>query len=170
MVLRSPGPIAAAVVLSIVFAGCDEEGGGKIIAVGVSSPTPVVSAAVVPSTLPFQILPVLGCPFASPFASNFSLIVEPAGVDLILTEVGLQFVDAFGAVSPLTFSQNDLTLLFGSPVVTAGMQRSFPFQTKFGCGFTAFPQLMIGRFVFTDRRGGQMERTLTAQVNNSPPR
>ena len=167
MVLRSPGPIAAAVVLSLVLAGCDENQSAKVSVFGVSSPTPVVNTAVVPSTLPFQILPVLGCPFASPFASNFSLFVEPAGVDLILTEVGLQFVDAAGVVSPLTFSQNDLTLLFGSTVVTAGMQRSFPFQTRFGCGFTSFPQLMIGRFVFTDRSGGGMERTMTARLNSS---
>ena len=166
MVLRSPGPIAAAVVLSFVLAGCDENHSAKVSVFGVS-PSPVVNTAVVPSTLPFQILPVLGCPFASPFASNFSLFVEPAGVDLILTEVGLQFFDASGVVSPLTFSQNDLTLLFGSTVVTAGMQRSFPFQTRFGCGFTSFPQLMIGRFVFTDRSGGGMERTMTARLNRS---
>ena len=170
MVLRSPGPIAAVVVLSIVVAGCDEQAGGKGVVRGVLAPTPAVSAAVVPSTLPFQILPVLGCPLASPFASNFSLIVEPAGVDLTLTEVGLQFVDSSGAVSPLTFSQSDLTLLFGSPVVTAGMQRSFPFQANFGCGFTSSPQLMIGRFVFTDRRGGRVERTVTVRVNGQPPR
>ena len=167
MVLRSPGPIAAVIVLSIVVAGCDEQAGGKAVVRGVLEPTPEVSvsAAVVPSTLPFQILPVLGCPLASPFVSNFALIVEPAGVDLTLTEVGLQFVDSSGAVSPLTFSQSDLTLLFGSPVVTAGMRRSFPFQASFGCGFTSFPQLMIGRFVFTDRRGGRMERTVTVRVN-----
>jgi hypothetical protein len=167
MVLRSPGAIAAGVVVSCVLAGCDDHNGVKVVASGVSAPTPVVNTAVVPSTLPFQILPVLGCPFASPFASNFSVIVEPSGVDLILTEVGLQFVDALGAVSPLTFSQNDLTLLFGSTVVTSGMQRSFAFRTTFGCGFTAFPQLMIGRFVFGDRSGGRTERTMTVRLNNS---
>jgi hypothetical protein len=167
MVLRSPGAIAAGVVLSCALAGCDDQNGGKVTVYGVSAPTPVVNTAVVPSTLPFQMLPVLGCPFASPFASNFSLIVEPADVDLILTEVGLQFVDASGAVSPLTFSQNDLTLLFGSTVVTAGMQRAFAFRSNFGCGFTSFPQLMIGRFVFGDRSGERTERTLTARMNSS---
>ena len=167
MVLRSPGAIAAGVVLSCLFGGCDDLNGVKAIVSGVSAPSPAVSTAVVPSTLPFQILPVLGCPFASPFASNFSVIVEPAGVDLVLTEVGLQFLDASGAVSPLTFSQNDLTLLFGSTVVTSGMQRSFAFRTSFGCGFTSFPQLMIGRFVFGDRSGGLVERTLTVRLNNS---
>ena len=167
MVLRSPGAIAAGVVWSCVLAGCDDLNGVKAVVSGVSAPTPVVSTAVVPSTLPFQILPVLGCPFASPFASNFSVIVEPAGVDLILMEVGFQFVDASGAVSPLTFSQNDLTLLFGSTVVTSGMQRSFAFRTHFGCGFTSFPQLMIGRFVFDDRSGGRVERTMTARLNSS---
>ena len=129
-----------------------------------SSPTPVVSATVVPSTLPFHVTPVFGCPFASPFASSFSVFVEASSLDLLLTEVGFRFVDAAGAVSPLTFRRDDLTVLFDSLVVTAGRSRHFAFQLNFGCGFRSDPESMFGRFEFVDRRGGWIERTVTADL------
>lgn len=168
MTFRSLSPTAVGLVLIALSAtACDEIDDRNFIGPrGLSAPSAAVSTLVIPSTLPFQILPVLGCPFASPFASNFSVIVEPAGVDLVLAEVGFQFLDGDGFVSPLTFSQSDLNLLFGSTVVSAGIRRTFAFQSHFGCGLRSAPRRMTGRFRFGDWNGGTLERGVEAQFAN----
>jgi hypothetical protein len=164
MLFRSPRFAALLVVSTLAAAACDEVDDNVFIGPkGVAGPSHVVSTFVIPSTLPFHVMPVVGCPFASPFASNFSVIVDPLGVDLILTEVGLQFFDADGFVSPLTFSQSDLTLLFGSTIVTSGIRRTFAFDSRFGCGLRSSPRAMTGRFVFADRDGDRFERTVHAR-------
>jgi hypothetical protein len=168
MLFRSPG-FRAAVLVSVLplgLAACDDNDEMQVLGPGPVGLTTsvVVNTLVVPSTLPFQIMPVAGCPFASPFVSNFTIIVDASGVDLVLTEVGFQFIDNAGFVSPLTFSQNDLTLLFGSTVVTTGMQRTFGFQPQFGCGFVGTPHLMNGRLNFVDRTGKRFQRHVTARL------
>jgi hypothetical protein len=153
--------------MAIATAACDEGTRGAIVANGFASPSTVVNAAVVPSTLPFQILPASGCPFASPFASAFSLVVDHRGpVDLLLHEAGFQFIDAGGLVSPLFFTTTDLTLLFGSTFVSAGTSRTFDFRTQFGCQFRSSPHRLAGRLVLVDRHGERHERTISARIGN----
>lgn len=122
--------------------------------------TPTVNTLVIPATtLPFEVMPVLGCPSAPPFGSHFSLLVNPVNVDLTMTEVGLQFVDTSGIVSPVNFGPNDLGVLFGSTTVIAGVGRTFSFDTNFGCSFRANPHVMRGRAVFVNPLGRRIERT-----------
>jgi hypothetical protein len=126
-----------------------------------------VNTLVIPATtLPFQIMPVLGCPFAPPFTSHFSVVVNPVDVDLRLAEVGLQFVDTAGIVSPVTFRENDLGVLFGSTHVAAGVHRTFPFQATFGCNFQTTPHVMRGRAVFINPHGRRFEQTFEGRFRD----
>lgn len=154
--------------MPLLFAACDELDDDVLLAPsGGKFAAPTVNTLVIPATtLPFQILPVLGCPFAPPFASRFSLLVDPIDVDVTMTEVSVQFVDTVGIVSPVSFNQNDLTVLFGSTHVAAGIQRTFPFQTNFGCNFQTVPHVLRGRAVFVNPNGHGMERTFEGRFGN----
>ena len=157
---------AILLVMSVSFAGCDELEDDVLLAPsGDGFVTPTVNTLVIPATtLPFQILPVLGCPFAPPFVTHFSVVVNTVGVDLTLAEMGFQFVDTAGFVSPLAFSQKDLAVLFGSTRVAAGIQRSFPFETNFGCTFQGTPHVMRGRAVFINPLGTRIERSFERRL------
>jgi hypothetical protein len=155
-------------VMPLLFAACDDLDDDVLLApTGSKFAAPTVNTLVIPATtLPFQILPVLGCPFAPPFVSRFSLLVDPIDVDLTMTAVGLQFVDTAGIVSPVSFDQSDLTGLFGSTHVAAGVQRTFPFQATFGCNFQTTPHVLRGRAVFVNPHGNRMERTFEGRFGN----
>ena len=160
--------VAILLVMPLLFAACDELDDDVLLApTGSRFAAPTVNTLVIPATtLPFQILPVLGCPFAPPFISRFSLLVDPIDVDLTMTEVGLQFVDTAGIVSPVFFDKNDLTVLFGSTHVASGIQRTFPFQATFGCDFQTTPHVLRGRAVFVNPHGNRMERTFEGRFGN----
>jgi hypothetical protein len=168
--LRSLPRTSAAIllVMPLLFAACDELDDDVLLApTGSRFAAPTVNTLVIPATtLPFQILPVLGCPFAPPFLSRFSLLIDPVDIDLTMTEVGLQFVDTAGIVSLVSFNQNDLSGLFGSTHIAAGIQRTFPFQASFGCNFQTTPHVLRGRAVFVNPDGHWMERTFDGRFGN----
>jgi hypothetical protein len=157
-------------VMSLSLVACDDIKLEDDVLVGPSGDrfvTPTVNTLVIPATtLPFQIMPVLGCPSAPPFASHFSLVVNPITVDLTMTEVGLQFVDTAGIVSPVHFGRNDLAVLFGPTTIIAGVGRTFPFNTNFGCSFRATPHLMRGHAVFVNPHGTRVEQTFEGRFGN----
>jgi len=127
-----------------------------------------ISPMLVPPMIPFHILPVFGCPLTSPFATNFSLVIDQRdGIDVFVHEVGFRFVDGTGFDSPLILGQSDLATLFGTTLVVAGTSRTFPFQPRFGCGLSSTPRLMIMRLLLLDRLGRRHERTLTAHAEES---
>ena len=155
--------VAILVVMSLSLVACDDiklEDDVLVAPSGDRFVTPTVNTLVIPATtLPFQIMPVLGCPSAPPFTSHFSLVVNPVHVDLTMSEVALQFLDSSGIVSPVNFGPTDLSVLFGSTAVLAGVGRTFAFNTHFGCGFQTDPQVMRGRAVFINRQGRRVEQT-----------
>jgi hypothetical protein len=153
--------------MSLSFVACDEiapEDQELTAPSGTGFVTPTVNTLVIPATtLPFDVMPVLGCPFAPPFKSRFSVVVNPVGADLTLNEVGLHFVDTAGFVSPVMFNENDLVALFGSTKVFAGISRTFAFHTDFGCNFHGTPHVLRGKAVFVNPVGKRMERTFEGQ-------
>ena len=164
MTRRARPFLPATLLLTLLAAAaCDDDGmRGTFVARGVSAPSPSVSALVVPSTLPFQILPVAGCPFAPPYGSTFSLVIDGGGFDLLLYEAAFRFLDRSGRASPLTFSQADLSLLFGSTAIASRSSRTFAFQPQFGCGLTGAPHSMSARIVLVDRHGTPFVRNVRA--------
>ena len=147
-----PRPSAAIVlVMSLSLVACDDVKLEDDVLVGPSGDrfvTPTVNTLVIP------------------FASHFSLVVNPISVDLTMTEVGLQFVDTAGIISPVTFGQNDLSVRFGSTTIIAGVGRTFPFDTNFGCSFRATPHVMRGRAVFVNPHGRRVEQTFEGRFGN----
>jgi hypothetical protein len=135
----------------------------------VSSPPPPngfnISPALMPPTIPFHILPVFGCPSASPFETRFSLVIDQRdGIDVSMHEVDFRFIDGSGFESPLILGERDLAALFGSTLVVGGTSRTFPFQPRFGCGLSSTPRLMVMRLLLFDRHGRSHERMLTAHA------
>ena len=165
-----PTGVAILAMLSLSLTACDDiklEGDALVTPSSVGFVTPAVDTFLIPATtLPFQVMPVLGCPSYPPFTSHFSLIVNPVNVDLTMTDVGFQFVDTFGIVSRLNFGPNDLSVLFGSTTVIAGVARTFLFTPNFGCGFQATPHLLRGRAVFLNPHGRRAERTFEARFGS----
>jgi hypothetical protein len=161
---------AIILVMSLSFVACDDiklEDDVLTAPSGDGFVTPTVNTLVIPATtLPFQIMPVQGCPSAGRFGSHFSLLVNPINGDLTMTEVGIQFVDTAGIVSPVNFGQDDLRVLFGSTTVIAGVERTFPFNANFGCSFQAAPHLMRGRAVFVNPLGRRVERTFEGRFGS----
>src|SRR5262245_11075680 len=153
--------VAILLVMSLSFMACADiklEDDVLTAPSGTGFVQPTVNTLVIPATtLPFQIMPVQGCP--SSFVAHFSLVVRPINADLTMTEVGMQFVDTSGFLSPVNFAENDLRVLFGSTTVIAGAERAFPFNTTFGCSFQASPHIMRGRALFINSLGGTVERT-----------
>ena len=156
--------------MSLSLIACDDIKLEDDVLVGPSGDrflTPTVNTLVIPATtLPFQVMPVLGCPSAPPFASHFSLVVNPINVDLTMTEVRLQFADTSGILSPVNFGRHDLDLLFGSTTIIAGVGRTFPFNTNFGCSFRATPHLLRGHAVFVNPHGKQIEQAFGGRFGN----
>jgi hypothetical protein len=156
------------VATSLSFAACDELEDDVLVGPsGDKFLTPTVNTLVIPATtLPFHVMPILGCPSAPPFRSRFSVIVSPVGADWTLSEVAIRFIDTAGMVSPLTFNQNELIALFGATTVVAGASRTFPFQTDFGCSFQGVPHALRGRAVFINPRGHRVERTFDGRFRD----
>lgn len=161
---------AILLILSLSVVACDDiklEDDVLVAPSGSGFATPTVNTLVIPATtLPFEVMPVLGCPSAPPFSSHFSLVVNPVKVDLTMTEVGFQFVDTSGIVSPVNFGRNDLSVMFGSTTVSAGLGRTFSFNTNFGCSFQTVPHVMRGRAVFINPLGGRMEQTFEGRFGS----
>lgn len=171
--LRRIGHIIVLIV-PVALASCDSQP-ALLVGSGVTGPSNVSIAQptsvfntvpmLVPSTIPFHILPVFGCPSASPFATSFSLIIDQRdGFDVFVHEVGFRFVDGAGFDSPLILRHSDLATLFGSTLVATGTSRTFAFQPQFGCGLSSTPHLMVLRLLLLDRNGRTHERTLTAHA------
>ena len=174
--LRRIGNVIVLIV-PVALASCDSQPTmllGSAITRPSDAPAPQppngfnISPMLVPPMIPFHILPVFGCPSTSPFATNFSLVIDQRdGIDVFLHEVGFRFVDGAGFDSPLILGQNALATLFGSTLVAAGTSRAFPFQPRFGCGLSSAPRSMILRLLLLDRLGRSHERTLTAHAEGS---
>jgi hypothetical protein len=171
--LRRIGNVIVLIV-PIALASCDSQP-ARLFGSGITRPSTAsvppppngfnISPMLAPSTIPFQILPVFGCPSASPFATSFSLIIDQRdGIDVFVHEVGFRFVDGAGFDSPQILGERDLATLFGSTLVVAGTRRTFPFEPRFGCGLSSTPNSMVMRLLLLDRSGRPHERTLTAHA------
>jgi hypothetical protein len=156
--------------LVVVTAACDGQDGAFVgSAVSLAAPSGFFTTSLVPSTLPVQPLPLPGlplpaCPHATPFVSQFALVIAPGIDDLFLHEIGFQFRDPFGRASPLFFSDGDLTTLFGSTLIIGGRHRTFPFDARFGCGLSAAPDSVAISLLLRDKRGGMHRMRLDARV------
>jgi hypothetical protein len=129
-----------------------------------SSPSPVVVLQIQPTLLAVQTLPFFGCPFFPPLTTDFRLFVPPPEVSLRLDSVTIHLIDGQGVGgTPVPFPHPDLVRLFGSPVVLAGVPRSFPFTVQFGC-FPLAPTLLTADVTLVTTAGTPLVTTLSAAI------
>ena len=181
MCLRHQASTLSALLLTtaliVVTAACDTHDGAYVGgAVSLSAPSGFFSTSLVPSTIPVQPLPLLveplplpglplpACPHATPFASQFALVIAAGIDDLFLHEIGFQFRDPFGRASPLFFSHGDLTTLFGSTLIIGGRHRMFPFDARFGCGLSVAPESVAISLLLRDHHGEMHRKHMAARV------
>ena len=130
-----PGPILLAAAL--LAASC----GGTDARVSVTEPTlvSVGSSASFRAASPTTAAQIVGnpsCPAVPPLNVPVGLVVQVTGdVSIVITEIRLRFTDTFGAQTPqVTLPAPMLTTQFGTALVEARSQRTFPLIVGIGCG------------------------------------
>jgi hypothetical protein len=123
----------AALLGSLAIAGCDTEPGAL-------DPTPLrstvsSSVSVQPSMVAAESVRDPSCPTLPPFVGSLSINVHADDdAPLSLSRVQMTFTDTTGATAPqVTLPAPVLTRQFGSTLVEARSQRTFPFTFPFGC-------------------------------------
>jgi hypothetical protein len=113
--------------------GCDTEPGAL-------NPTPLsstlsTSVNVQPSVVAAESISSPSCPTLPPFAGSVSVNVKATGeIGVSLQRVQMTFTDTVGLTAPqVTLPAPVLTRQFGSTLVEARSQRTFPFTFPFGC-------------------------------------
>jgi len=159
----------------LALAGCDDNGSVEVSSFtspslasstgSFGNPAPFVGAKLVPDVIPFIWVPGFGCPFAAPFTATLAVLIDQRrGGDVFLSQVGFDFMDTVGLVSPVLYSQTDLSAMFGTVLVPGGTSRRFDFTPRFGCGFSRPPSRVGVRLGYRDRSGGRHEKTITARL------
>jgi hypothetical protein len=85
------------------------------------------------------------CPDVPPFLGSLDLIVQVQGnLPVSLQQVQMTFTDNLGLSAPsVTLPAPVLTRQFGSTLIEARSQRTFPLNFPFGCGTSRTGTLVI---------------------------
>jgi hypothetical protein len=145
-----------AVILGFVgTVGCDTEPGAL-------NPTPLSSTlsnsvSIQPSAVATESVINPSCPIVPPFVGSVSLNVEATGeLAFSLQQVQMTFTDTTGLTAPqVTLPAPVLTRQFGSTLIEARSQRTFPFTFPFGCGTRRTGTLVVV-VVVRDSTGREM--------------
>jgi hypothetical protein len=90
-----------------------------------------------PSTLTSELIDnFVACPAVQPFLVRANLLIRANGDDdIFISSVRMQFTDTSGIVAPeVTLTAPVLTKPFGTALVEARSDRTFPLDFRFGCG------------------------------------
>ena len=123
-----------AVILAFVgIVGCDTEPGAL-------NPTPLRSTlsnsvSIQSSAVATESVIQPSCPTNPPFIGSLSINVQATGeLSFTLQQVQMTFTDTTGLTAPqVTLPAPVLTRQFGSTLIEARSQRTFPFTFPFGC-------------------------------------
>jgi hypothetical protein len=119
---------------ALAIAACDRPN-RSFSRVQVVGPTATLASAIVPQSLVLS--PVAGtrCPFLTPSATAFDLVIDhQGGTDLFLEQVTIHLLDGSNVGgSPLLMSSADLAARFGSTRIRPGRTTRFGFAPQFGC-------------------------------------
>ena len=90
-----------------------------------------------PSALTSELIDnFVACPAVQPFLVRANLLIRANGDDdIFISSVRMQFTDTSGIVAPeVTLTAPVLTRPFGTALVEARSDRTFPLDFRFGCG------------------------------------
>ena len=130
---------------------------------GALNPTPLSSTSTLSSSVTIQPSDVAtesvvqpSCPTVPPFIGNVSVNVETTGeLAVSIQQVQMTFTDTTGLTAPaVTLPAPVLTRQFGSTLIEARSQRTFPFTFPFGCGTRRTGTLVVV-VVVSDDNGRQ---------------
>jgi hypothetical protein len=131
---KQTASLAASIGL-VVTIGCDGTDPGVL------DPTPIGTSlsntvSIRPSTVTAQSIGRASCPTIPPFIGSLDLNVQATGAfPVSLSQVRMTFTDTVGATAPaVTLAAPVLTQQFGTTLVDARSQRTFPLTFPFGCG------------------------------------
>lgn len=147
------------VVSTCVLSAC---GNNSSTAPAPTAPTSVQTGSfgVSASTLSAQRVTEPFCPAVPPFNVPVNLLIRAGAVPLSLTDVSMRFQDVLDvAMPPVTFPAPVLTRQFGSLLVEARSERSFPFLVGVGCGTGH-----TGRLVIVIGTRDELGQTFSQQV------
>jgi hypothetical protein len=103
-------------------------------------PTPLsssvsTSVSVQPSTVAAESVSPSFCPSIPPFTGSIDLNVRATSLGVFVQQVQMTFFDNTGATAPaVTLPAPVPTQQFGSTLIAARSQRTFPIRFAFGCG------------------------------------
>jgi hypothetical protein len=117
---------------------------------GVLDPTPLGTSFsstvnIAPSIVTVQSISQPFCPTLPPFAGSLDLNVQATGDSRVsLSQVRMTFTDSMGSTAPpVTLPAPVMTQQFGSVLIEARSQRTFPLTFPFGCGTRRTGTLVI---------------------------
>jgi hypothetical protein len=158
-------PLATITALVATLA-CDGNGGEP----GVVHPTPLATlgvstnVSVQPSTITAQTVSQPSCPAVPPFVGSLSVNIQAVDFPLSLSRVQMTFTDSARFSAPtVTLPAPVLIQQFGSTLIEARAQRTFPFKFPFGCGTRRTGTLVVV-VVISDRDGRESTRELRVPV------
>jgi hypothetical protein len=150
-----PTASLAVILVFVATIACDTEPGAL-------NPTPLRSnlsnsVSIQPSAVATESVINPSCPIVPPFVGSVSLNVEATGeLAFSLQQVQMTFTDTTGLTAPqVTLPAPVLTRQFGSTLIEARSQRTFPFTFPFGCGTRRTGTLVVV-VVVRDSTGREM--------------
>jgi hypothetical protein len=150
--------LAACIGLAVTI-GCDTEE-------GVLHPTPLgtnlsTTVSVQPPIVTARPIGQPSCPTVPPFVGAVSLNVQaPPDRPLSIRQVRMTFTDSAGVTAPqVTLPAPVMTQQFGSALIDARSQRTFPLTFPFGCGTRRTGTLVIVVVI-----GDEQQQETTAAV------
>lgn len=102
---------------------------------GFLKPAPFVG--INPSSLASELINnSVACPAVQPFLVRFNLLIRADGDSAVfISSVQMRFTDTFGIAAPdVTLTAPAFTRQFGTELVEARSERTFPVDFRFGCG------------------------------------
>ena len=136
------GTVALLIASALVSTGCSDNDDATtatapttLRSVGTFSPG-LPSLGIHPSFLSPELIHNFACPAIQPYRLAPTLTVgAPGDVGVFVTGVRMRFIDSSGITPPqVTLPAPALTAQFGTALVHARGDRTFPLDFRFGCG------------------------------------
>jgi hypothetical protein len=151
--------LAGALIPAIT--GCETTHAPTVPTMLESSATASVSAT---SSVQAQQTTFFFCPTVAPFTATFGVVVTAGNVNLFVTSMTSQFTDINHVQLPtITLPAPVPTAQFGSALVQARSQVTFPVTVGTGCG-TASTGTVVLAVQMTDANGVQLTQHLSVIV------
>ena len=153
------GAAAAAILLGLATAGCDDAGPATLVSHASFATTAIVSPS------PIVLAPIINTPCAvgNRFDSSFHLVVTAGTQALTLDSVTIHMIDGTNLGPSITIPRPELAPPVGTTLIPAGATRDFLIHPSFGC-IVNTPQSFRATAVLVDTRGSKQTLAVAGGV------